>query len=464
MKDYYKILGVPRNASLPHLKRAYRYLIKGCHPDVNHSPKAAEWTRELNEAYDVLSNAQSKMSYDISLRLAESKQKETTAQPASTNQTRTESGPPPRAEPNLCCERCQRVDASLRLSVTWRVYSFLTQSRKSPTVKILCGRCRVKESLAASFITFIVGWWSVWGFFWTLEALFNNARGGEQPKDNNAALLNSLSYKLYRNRRYQEANEALQAALRFKPDPKTEDMLKHIKQQGHHPKQKPFWERFHRWELHPGFYHVPIGTIAIILIILGFNALNANSSTRTTGTTNRQHDSYSATVGSKSPSIGESNAFEDLIPEKNRSKRNLQPIFAEPEQPMPKQGLMEFSSGFGSYSGEKAPLKITTKPSDGNYVMKLVDWNTGEFVASCFISRGSTLDIEVPFGSYKLKFACGDKWYGTKFLFGPRTSYSYIPDKLVFYQDGEYARGHRIELIPQVGGNLETRGMQATDW
>ena len=35
MKDYYKILSVPRNATATEIKQAYRKLIKGCHPDVN---------------------------------------------------------------------------------------------------------------------------------------------------------------------------------------------------------------------------------------------------------------------------------------------------------------------------------------------------------------------------------------------------------------------------------------------
>ncbi len=145
-------------------------------------------------------------------------------------------------------------------------------------------------------------------------------------------------------------------------------------------------------------------------------------------------------------------------------KKKSQPAFSEPEQPTPEQGGMEYGDSYVNSTGTTAPLKITTRASDGNYVMKVVNWDTGEFVASYFINRGSTLSIELPLGSYKLKFASGDKWYGTKFLFGPRTSYSYIPDKMTFYLSGDYARGHRIELIPQVGGNLDTRPMSSVDW
>lgn len=131
---------------------------------------------------------------------------------------------------------------------------------------------------------------------------------------------------------------------------------------------------------------------------------------------------------------------------------------------MPEQGALSFSSEFANYNGTTAPFKITTRPSDGNYVMKIIDWNTGEFVAMYFIRRGGTLSIELPLGAYKLKFACGDKWYGEKYLFGPTTAYSYIADRMDFYVSGDYARGQEIELIPQVNGNLETPPMGAADW
>lgn len=39
-----------------------------------------------------------------------------------------------------------------------------------------------------------------------------------------------------------------------------------------------------------------------------------------------------------------------------------------------------------------------------------------------------------------------------------------LPDKMTFYLSGDYAEGHSIELIPQVGGNLDTKHMSAKDW
>ncbi len=54
-KDYYKILGVDKNASPDAVKKAYRKLARKHHPDVNPNDKTAEAKfKELQEAYDVL--------------------------------------------------------------------------------------------------------------------------------------------------------------------------------------------------------------------------------------------------------------------------------------------------------------------------------------------------------------------------------------------------------------------------
>lgn len=64
-KDYYKILGVSRNASLDEIKRAYRKLALQYHPDRNPGNKQAEERfKEINEAYQVLSDPQRRARYD----------------------------------------------------------------------------------------------------------------------------------------------------------------------------------------------------------------------------------------------------------------------------------------------------------------------------------------------------------------------------------------------------------------
>ncbi len=63
-RDYYQVLGVSRNASEEEIKRAFRKLAFQHHPDRNKEPGAEERFKEINEAYEVLSDAQKRASYD----------------------------------------------------------------------------------------------------------------------------------------------------------------------------------------------------------------------------------------------------------------------------------------------------------------------------------------------------------------------------------------------------------------
>ncbi|MBI3954589.1 DnaJ domain-containing protein [Candidatus Collierbacteria bacterium] len=63
-RDYYDILGVSRSASGPELKTAYRKKALEFHPDRNKSPEAETKFKEVNEAYEVLSNSEKRAAYD----------------------------------------------------------------------------------------------------------------------------------------------------------------------------------------------------------------------------------------------------------------------------------------------------------------------------------------------------------------------------------------------------------------
>ncbi|MCZ6542841.1 MAG: DnaJ C-terminal domain-containing protein [Phycisphaerales bacterium] len=63
-KDYYELLGIDRSATAEQIRKAYRRLARQLHPDVNKSPQAVTRFAEVQEAYEVLSDAKKRKAYD----------------------------------------------------------------------------------------------------------------------------------------------------------------------------------------------------------------------------------------------------------------------------------------------------------------------------------------------------------------------------------------------------------------
>ncbi|WP_439425909.1 DnaJ C-terminal domain-containing protein [Oenococcus alcoholitolerans] len=63
-EEYYKILGLDKNASQDDIKHAYRRLSKKYHPDINHEPGAEDKYKQVQEAYETLGDPQKRAAYD----------------------------------------------------------------------------------------------------------------------------------------------------------------------------------------------------------------------------------------------------------------------------------------------------------------------------------------------------------------------------------------------------------------
>lgn len=113
---------------------------------------------------------------------------------------------------------------------------------------------------------------------------------------------------------------------------------------------------------------------------------------------------------------------------------------------------------------ELAPLTVITQKDTYNHFIKVVDWNTSEVIKTIFIRAGKSIETDLPLGTYEIKYASGEKWYGEKYLFGPETIYSKADKKFEFVESLDGYSGYTIELILQSDGNLRTKKIAPEQW
>jgi hypothetical protein len=117
-------------------------------------------------------------------------------------------------------------------------------------------------------------------------------------------------------------------------------------------------------------------------------------------------------------------------------------------------------------AGPFARLTIKTSPGS-DYFVKMEDAD-GFMVAAFFIYGGSTFETKMPLGNFFLKYASGTSWCGADELFGPNTP-TYKADYLFHFgrrqtPDGVESDHHTVELILQIGGNLQTRRLPRNEF
>lgn len=124
-------------------------------------------------------------------------------------------------------------------------------------------------------------------------------------------------------------------------------------------------------------------------------------------------------------------------------------------QPLPETGATNKPNLHGN-----SPLQIKTNAGSHYWVKIVNSYNEKDELASFFIRGGETLDVNLPIGSYVVKYAYGDTWYGRDYLFGEDTGYSKADEVLEFY----HGQGYVIELIQQLNGNLHTTAIDESQF
>ena len=132
---------------------------------------------------------------------------------------------------------------------------------------------------------------------------------------------------------------------------------------------------------------------------------------------------------------------------------------AYPEYDLPDNGAT------WRYNSEAQVARFVVAADVGsNYWIKLVDASTGRPAIALFVRAGTKAEVKVPLGTYVIKYASGRQWYGTTHLFGPDTSYSKAPDPVRFYAEGNIVHGFSITLYKVVNGNLHTERISASEF
>lgn len=125
----------------------------------------------------------------------------------------------------------------------------------------------------------------------------------------------------------------------------------------------------------------------------------------------------------------------------------------------PESCSASFTSGAGNRSHF---IEVKTNPRGGMTLVRMYVNGAPEWYGQVFIHAGDTCRLNLPRGVFKMKTASGQNWYGYESLFGARsTYYSESSDLFDLTEPGSY---YTVELIEQVGGNMDTHSISAAQF
>ncbi len=187
----------------------------------------------------------------------------------------------------------------------------------------------------------------------------------------------------------------------------------------------------------------------ILVLVLWLFSLLGKCGDDNTNTANYEEPSYEQSAPATDATYG----YEYDTPAEDYTAIE-EPQFNEPELPLPRNGKV-----WSEYGNRIAPLRITVPDYGNHYYVKLLRGDN--VILAVFIHSGRTVNVNMPLGTYEMKYAYGTTWYGLDHLFGPETVYNLAEDQFEFYREGSYVQGVRVELILQQYGNLSTTTIPA---
>lgn len=146
-RGYYSALGVESSATSDDIKKSFRAKAQQLHPDKNSAPEATRQFQFLSEAYEVLSDAETRAAYDAESYESQEENSEFDERSISP----------------ITCSVCQRISAQPRYVIYRHVVSMITVTQRGGNQGIFCSECGAKQAYQASSKTWLLGWWGFHG-------------------------------------------------------------------------------------------------------------------------------------------------------------------------------------------------------------------------------------------------------------------------------------------------------------
>lgn len=359
------------------------------------------------------------------------------------------------------CSRCNSLTASPRYRVFFRVFAYVVGATRQPFQGVYCARCEMLEGVKSTGITVVTGWWSLHGFVWNLEALYQNLFGANAFAAQNAKLLaHQVGYFLSIGNRtlaLAVAQEAYTATLRvLNPNSKAakmraklgyevEDQLRELRQNLNGFIQSAgINEAIPKLRNGVGMMGPALYAQSAIVVLLSI-ALASWWLVE-----------YKRSVDAEEARLVRAGIEYERAAAIARQQRA---VLESNLRPLPLSGEYE-PPPWRQFETNQPPFKVTAGRGV-NYFIRLADWQSGVPVIAVFVRAGEQVEIGVPPGTYRVKFASGQQWYGENIWFGPDTDYSMVDASVSFSVQGNQLLGHELKLEQVLNGNLRRQKISA---